>query len=152
MAHGGHTRQMHVLISQLLCKLDLGYVINKRHLANPKANGMQGEIYHLYGARTVTSGIIHDICGAIFMFFQAVVIYLKARPDAVITTGTSPAVPFLILGKLIGIKTIFIETISRPYKLSGSGRVLYPFADLFFVQWQSLANRYPKAIMGGHLT
>jgi beta-1,4-N-acetylglucosaminyltransferase len=46
---------------------------------------------------------------------------------------------------------IYIETGSRVFALSSSGRILYRFADLFFVQWPELLAAYPKAVYEGRL-
>jgi UDP-N-acetylglucosamine:LPS N-acetylglucosamine transferase len=149
MGHGGHTRQMCILIKELEGKTKLCYVVNKKHLPNPNIKGLEGEIYPIIGARTITSRFFYNVWGTLAMFLQAFLIYLKARPDMVISTGTSPAIPFMILGKFMRIKTVFIESWSRPYNLSTSGRLMYPIVDLFFVQWKSLAKRYRKAVYKG---
>lgn len=57
------------------------------------------------------------------------------RPDAVLSTGAGPAVPFLILARLLGIHTIYVESLTRTESLSLSGRLVYPFVAEFFVQW-----------------
>lgn len=82
---------------------------------------------------------------AIRNFFKALFILHQSRPDLVISTGASLAVPFLIASKLFGIKTIFIESISRSSQLSLTGRILYNLVDEFYVQWPECVERYPKA-------
>ena len=39
----------------------------------------------------------------------------------------------------------FTESIARTNKLSLSGRLIYPIADSFLVQWPQLAAKYPRA-------
>ena len=82
---------------------------------------------------------------------QAMVALVRARPQAVISTGPGPAVPASLLAKLLGVKVIYIETGSRVFTLSASGKILYRFADLFFVQWPELLSLCPKAIYAGRL-
>jgi UDP-N-acetylglucosamine:LPS N-acetylglucosamine transferase len=86
-------------------------------------------------------------------FFEVLKILLKEKPDVIITSGASIAIPVCLLSKLLfNTKIIFIETISRFHKPSLTGRILYPIADLFFVQWKSLLKHYgKKAIYGGQL-
>jgi UDP-N-acetylglucosamine:LPS N-acetylglucosamine transferase len=56
------------------------------------------------------------------------------------------------LGKfLFGKKIIFLESWSRVYTKSLAGRLTYPFADLFFVQWKEELKNYPKATYAGRL-
>ena len=60
-------------------------------------------------------------------------------------------VPVCIIGKLMGIQVIYVESYTRLKDLSLTGRILYPFADLFLVQWKQLTRKYPKAVYGGAL-
>jgi UDP-N-acetylglucosamine:LPS N-acetylglucosamine transferase len=78
-------------------------------------------------------------------FLKALFILRKSRPDLVLCTGASLAVPFIFASKLYGIKTVFIESISRSSSLSLSGRLVYNLVDEFYVQWPECVERYPKA-------
>ena len=78
-------------------------------------------------------------------FIKALIILRKSKPDLVLSTGASIAVPFLLASKLFGIKTVFIESISRSSELSLTGRLVYSLADEFYVQWPECVERYPKA-------
>ena len=42
-------------------------------------------------------------------------------------------------------KVIYLETFARVNDRSLTGRLVYPIADLFLVQWESLLEFYPKA-------
>jgi beta-1,4-N-acetylglucosaminyltransferase len=75
----------------------------------------------------------------------------EMRPDMILTTGSGVAVPFLWIGRLLGIRTIFIESITRITELSLTGRLVYPFVDRFVVQWEELARKYPKAEYHGRI-
>ncbi|MFQ3615816.1 MAG: PssD/Cps14F family polysaccharide biosynthesis glycosyltransferase [Cyanobacteriota bacterium] len=79
-------------------------------------------------------------------------ILLLERPDMVISTGANIAVNFAILAKLLGIRFLYIESISRSDELSLSGKFIYPIADEFYVQWQELTEKYPRAIFKGTVT
>ncbi len=82
---------------------------------------------------------------ALVNFFKAFCILHRSRPDLVISTGASLAVPFLLASKLFGVRTVFIESISRSSDLSLSGRLVYHLADEFYVQWPECVEGYPKA-------
>ncbi len=76
---------------------------------------------------------------------------LRFRPEAVISTGAHTGVPSCVLGKLLGRHVIFIESFARITSPSLSGRIVYPFADLFLVQWESLLRYYPQAAYWGKI-
>jgi beta-1,4-N-acetylglucosaminyltransferase len=75
----------------------------------------------------------------------------RERPRVILSTGAGPCVPFAIIGKLLGIPSIFIETFNRVTEPSMSGWIMYRLANKFFYQWQSLARFYPKGICCGPL-
>jgi len=89
-----------------------------------------------------------DIRGKILLlktFLLAFKILYKEKPDIIITTGAGEiAVPFCYIGKLLGIKIIFIESFSRINTPSAGGKIIYPIADLFLIQWKSLFSKYGK--------
>ena len=49
------------------------------------------------------------------------------------------------IGKLFGSKIIFIETYANMNSKTLSGKLVYPIAHLFLVQWESMTKLYPKA-------
>ena len=75
----------------------------------------------------------------------------REKPDLIISTGAAVAVPFFYLGKLLGIKTIYIEIFDRIDKPTLSGRLVYPVADRFVVQWEQMKKVYPKAVNLGSI-
>ncbi len=80
---------------------------------------------------------------------KTVFLFIKIRPKVVVTTGTHTAVPMCYLAKLFGRKVIFIETFANSTTKTLSGKLVYPIADLFIVQWESMLELYPKAVFGG---
>ncbi len=86
---------------------------------------------------------------ALINFCAAFYILYKRQPDLVISTGAGVAVPFVYASKFLGIKCIYIESISRSEVLSLSGRLVYQLVDEFYVQWPDITTRYDKAIYAG---
>jgi UDP-N-acetylglucosamine:LPS N-acetylglucosamine transferase len=66
----------------------------------------------------------------------------RERPNVLISTGSEIAIPFFILGKILHIHTIFVESCCRVLSPSKTGKVLYPFANVFLVQWPQLLAVY----------
>ena len=60
----------------------------------------------------------------------------KERPDLIISSGAAVSVPFFYLGKLFGAKLIYVEVFDRIDKPTMSGKMVYPIADKFIVQWE----------------
>ena len=83
--------------------------------------------------------------------FISLYLYLRERPDFIITTGTHTAGPMCCLGKIFGAKVIFIETYANITTRTATGNLIYPIADLFIVQWESLLEVYPDAVYGGSI-
>ena len=81
--------------------------------------------------------------------FKSLFIYIKVRPKVIITTGAHTAGPMCCIGKLFGSKIIFIESMANITTKTITGRLIYKFADLFIVQWESMLELYPKAKYGG---
>lgn len=76
-------------------------------------------------------------------------LYLKIRPKYIISTGTHTAGPMCLIGHIFGSKIIFIETFANSTSRSRTGNLVYKFADLFIVQWESMLDVYPNAVYGG---
>ena len=83
--------------------------------------------------------------------FKAFGIWIKERPDFVITTGTMVAYPFYILAIVFRKKFIFIETFGRANMPTVAGKKMEKHSDLFIVQWETQVKHYKKAIYGGCL-
>ena len=81
--------------------------------------------------------------------FRSLNIYRIERPDVIICTGVLATVPLCLLCKLFGKKLIFIESYAKVKTPTLTGRLLYPFADRFYVQWRELLEFYPKAVYAG---
>ena len=75
--------------------------------------------------------------------------YFKIKPDVVITTGAHTAVAMCYIAKLFRKKIIYIETFANLESKTLTGRLIYPIADVFIVQWESMRKLYPKAIYIG---
>lgn len=77
---------------------------------------------------------------------QALWVLWRERPELVVSTGADVAVPTLVLAKLFGAKVVFVET-GGTIAPSLAGRLVYPFCDLFVVQWPEKLAHFPKAVL-----
>ncbi len=73
------------------------------------------------------------------------------QPTVVLTTGAGVAVPFFVLGRLTGVRTVYIEVYDRIETPTLTGRLCRPFTDLMLVQWPEQATLYDEAVVVGPL-
>ena len=85
------------------------------------------------------------IWNAVLSFF----IYLKERPNVVICTGVLAMIPMCLLCKLFGGKLIYIESFAKVTSPTETGKLMYKYADRFYVQWESMLSVYPDAMYVG---
>jgi len=98
-----------------------------------------------YGYYPETRHIIH----AIRHLFLAWRILKSERPTLLISCGAGIAPPFFLIGKLLRIRTIFMEVFDLVKHPSLTGRMLAPFVDHILVQHKIQKKFYPKAIYKG---
>ena len=98
-------------------------------------------------------GTRHHIASYIFKFtyniIKSFILYVRINPKVIITTGTHTAVPMCYIGKMFGSKIIFIETFANSKTKTMSGKMIYPIANTFVVQWEDMKKIYPKSVYGG---
>lgn len=75
----------------------------------------------------------------------------REKPDIIISTGGPVTLPMFFLGKMLGVQRIYVESITRVQELSGTGKLAYPMADVFLVQWKSLTAKYRNAQYWGRV-
>ena len=90
-----------------------------------------------------------SILDTFISFFQSLLIFLKEKPDIIISTGAGVTIPVCYLAKLFMKKIIYIESFSRVKFPSLAGKLGYFVSDLFIVQWKPLLKFYKNAKYGG---
>ena len=74
------------------------------------------------------------------IFWRALRIVIYERPDAIVTTGSAPMLPFVFFGRLFGAKTLWIDSIASSEHLSTSGRIAKRLAGQCISQWPDVAS------------
>ncbi len=67
-------------------------------------------------------------------------IILRKRPDVVITTGAAPGYFAIRIGKLLGARAMWLDSVANVEQLSLSGERVGAHADLWLTQWPHLAK------------
>lgn len=98
--------------------------------------------YLLYGSRQYLLSYIFKF---LYNILKSLILFIKYRPQVIITTGTHTAVPMCYIGWFFGKKIIFIESYAKNSSKTLSGKLVYPIATTFVVQWENMKKLYPKA-------
>lgn len=75
----------------------------------------------------------------------------RRRPDVIVTTGAGVALPFFVVARLLGVKTVYLEVFDRIDLPTVTGRLCNPLTDLFLVQWEEQQRLYPRAEVIGRV-
>ena len=143
---GGHLNEL-LQLKPLFEKYEYN-IITEKDKSNINLKDEYGKkLYFLpYGTRAKLFSYIFKY---FFLCLKTIYLYFKIRPKVIVTTGTHTAGPMCILGKIFGSKIVYIETFANTSKKTATGRLIYPIADLFIVQWEEMLKLYPKAVYGG---
>ena len=140
---GGHLNEL-MQLSPLFEKYNY-YIVTEKQKANESLKQKYGKkVFFLpYGTR---SKIFSYIFKYAYLCIKTVYLYIKIRPKYIVTTGTHTAGPMCYFGKIFRSKIIYIETFANKNTKTATGKLIYPIADLFIVQWEEMLKLYPKAI------
>ena len=142
---GGHLDEL-LQLKELFKKYD-SYIITEKTKSTIDLKNKYSKVnYLVYGTK---DHFITYIFQFIYNVFKSLILFIKIRPKVIVTTGTHTAVPMCYIGKLFFRKVIYIETIANSKTKTLSGKLVYPIADTFIVQWESMLELYPRAIYGG---
>ena len=130
---GGH-------ISQLI-KLSNGW--NCRNVFCITTTKVVEEKLKRFGHTYVVGESNHQhLLQVIAVLMRCLKIVVHEKPDVVISTGAAAGCIACFLGKFIGAKVVWIDSVTNVERLSLSGRMVRYIADLFLVQWPELAKKY----------
>ncbi|MCA8970607.1 MAG: UDP-N-acetylglucosamine--LPS N-acetylglucosamine transferase [Planctomycetes bacterium] len=76
---------------------------------------------------------------------------LRTRPHVVVSTGAAPGFFGIRIGKLLGAKTVWLDSIANVDELSMSGQRVAKHADLWLTQWEHLASPQGPTFRGAVL-
>jgi hypothetical protein len=141
---GGHALQLHLLRESWTGYRTAWVTLD----AEDTRSLFRGEI--LYFAHGPTTRNVTN-------FFRNLVLAAKLlrrlEPKLVVTTGAGIAVPFAWLARLLHVRVVYVESLTRIETPSLSGRLIAPAADRIYVQWPALegrlrGSRYVGTVLG----
>lgn len=139
---GGHFEQL-MMLKPLMDKYDSFIVTEKTGYSVINDNR---KVYYLNQVNRQEKTFIFKIITNTFKSFK---IFFKEKPDVVISTGALATIPMCIFAKILKKKIIFIESFAKVTSPTLTGKLVYKFADQFYVQWEQMKEHYPNAIYEG---
>ncbi|MEG0177440.1 PssD/Cps14F family polysaccharide biosynthesis glycosyltransferase [Anaerorhabdus sp.] len=143
---GGHLTELMQLVP-MFEKVDYT-LITENTSSNKSLKDTYGDKF-----TTLAYGTKQHLLPYLFIFsyniLKSFFLFMKIRPDYIITTGTHTAVPLCKIAHIFKKKVIYIETFANSKTPTKAGQMIYPIADLFIVQWESMLAVYPNAVYGG---
>jgi UDP-N-acetylglucosamine:LPS N-acetylglucosamine transferase len=75
----------------------------------------------------------------------------RHRPQVVVSSGAGVALPFFLIGRLFGARTIYVEVYDRIDLPTMTGKLCYPISNLFLLQWEQQRRFYKRGVVIGKL-
>lgn len=129
---GGHLTQL-LRLRPAFLNAEVAYVTTMKG-AIDKSNG---EKVYLVNDVSRDSKI-----GLILLLIRLVFVFIRFRPNVLITTGAAPGVVALVFARKIGIKTLWVDSIANIDDLSLSGQIALKHSDFCLTQWSHLVEKY----------
>lgn len=107
--------------------------------------------------RNVGQPYITSVFTTLYSTFVSIPKMIQAKPELILCNGPGTCIPLCVIAFLMRVlflsdnKIVFIESICRVTTLSLTGHILLLFADVIYVQWPELKNKYPRTVYIGNL-
>ena len=165
LGSGGHTAEMMSILRAVdLRRYRVDFVLaatdttsEPRLRADPGTFGGeawpvdQGRLHRIPRSREVGQSWLSTLWTTAFSILACARLVWSLRADVVVCNGPGTCVPVCAVAfvlKFLGLrpqtKVIFVESFCRVKTLSFTGKLLYPLADRFVVQWPRLVQVYPR--------
>ena len=155
LGEGGHTTELLNLVEHLGDLYDYHYLISREDNLSAGHIRYPGPLYRVTRPRGKQTSVLRSAFRTLGTAIESLWVLIRIRPTAILSTGPALAVPVSVIGKVLGARIIFVETGSRIQSLSLTGRIIYRWANLFFVQWPQLREKLPaddpRVIYAGRL-
>lgn len=152
---GGHNEQIKRFYKKIIT-LDINSKLDFISLCDHDVKYKVTEKYYIVSSVTDKFSYFKLLLKLPFKFFDMVKVLNKIKKEnnieTIISTGPGVSIVTSTYFKIFtNVKIIHIETWSRFYSKSLTGRFMYYLSDVFFVQNKELLNLYPKAVYKGRL-
>lgn len=140
---GGHFMELMQLLP--LVEDKKYYIVTEKNVAS---TGAVIKHPHHYLVQQERDGI-----GFVFKFVWNIILsfiyFMIEQPTTIITTGAGASYPTCIFARIFKRRIIYIESFAKLNSESMTGKMVYPFANYFFVQWPEMKKVYPNSVYSG---
>ena len=98
--------------------------------------------YNVDRFRTLPDANLDTKMKLLYLFFKAFLLVVKERPTHIVSTGAAPGFAVLLFGRLLGAKTVWIDSIANADELSAAGAKAKYVAHHWLTQWEHLTEKY----------
>ena len=134
---GGHLTEAMHLVENL-------ENIDEIHWATPDT-GQSQALLAGESAWPITNVGPRELAKTLALFPRARKLIAQLKPTVVISTGASPAIPFLVVAATKGIPAHFVESLTRIDRPSLTGRLLVPIPKIHcYSQYDNFGGRWRK--------
>lgn len=127
---GGHWEQLQLVLPKL-DDVRIAYVTTMPGLAEKSGVGPAYIVSDCNRSKPLTT---------LRSALEILAVIRRIKPDVIVTTGAAPGLIALAWGKLLGARTVWIDSVANSERLSMSGRMAGKIADLWLTQWTHLAR------------
>lgn len=138
---GGHLTHMRMLVPVFDKAADRFWVTFDKEDANTALAGER--VYHCYFPTN------RNVRNTVRNTLLAIKVLRRERPDIIVSSGAAIAVPFFLVGKIMGARTVYVEVFDRVDAPTLTGRLVRRFTDLLVVQWPEMERVYPGSVCLG---
>lgn len=140
---GGHFEQI-MMLKPLMDKYQ-SFIVTEKTSYSVLDNTNQ----KLYYLEQVNRKELKFLYRMVLNTFKSFIIFIKEKPNVIISTGVLATIPMCVLGKIFKAKIIYIESFAKINSPTLTGKFLNKIANQFYVQWEDMKKVYPNAIFKG---
>ena len=141
-SQGGHLGQMKLIFDLNVTRKDKFILITED--LEPKVK--YKSFLNKYNTYLLKKDVLLKVNPFVYLstLIKLMKILRKENIELIFTNGAQISIPAVIAGRILGIKTVFIDTVIRVKTPNWSARVCYLFANEFWVQHKQMAIKYGK--------
>ncbi len=141
-SQGGHLGQMKLIFNKEVIKNNNCILITEDLEPKLKHKSFLGKYTTYFFKKDILLRL--NPINYLLTMFKLIKIFRNEKINIIFTNGAQLSIPAVIAGKVLGIKTVFIDTVIRVKTPNWSARVAYPFADIFWVQHREMVKKYGR--------